>query len=51
MKSRTVRWVLHVACMEEMRNVYKIVIKEHEGEGHLGDLGINRIILKSLLKK
>jgi hypothetical protein len=35
----------------EMRNTYKISVKEHEGEDHLGDPGIDRIILKSVLKK
>jgi hypothetical protein len=37
--------------MGEIRNAYTILVKEHEGEGHLGDPGIDRIILKSFIKK
>jgi len=27
-KWRTMRWVGHVSCMEEMRNTYKILVEE-----------------------
>jgi hypothetical protein len=30
-KSRRMGWVGHVACMGEMRNIYKILIGEPEG--------------------
>jgi len=30
-KSRGMRWVEHVAHMEEMRNVYKILVGKPEG--------------------
>jgi hypothetical protein len=30
-KSRRMRWVGHVACMGEMKNTYKILIREPEG--------------------
>jgi hypothetical protein len=36
--------------MGVMRNAYKILVKEHEGEGHLGDPCIDRIILKLFIK-
>jgi len=29
-KLRRIKWAGHVACMEEMRNVYKIFIVKHE---------------------
>jgi hypothetical protein len=32
MKSRRMRWVEHVACMEEIRNVYKILVRKPEGK-------------------
>jgi len=31
MKSRKMRWVQHVAHMEEMRNAYKILVRKPEG--------------------
>jgi hypothetical protein len=31
-QSRRMRWVGHVACMEEMRNAYKIVNGKSEGK-------------------
>jgi hypothetical protein len=30
-KSRRMRWTVHVACMGEMRNAYKILVKKPEG--------------------
>jgi hypothetical protein len=35
-KSRRVRWEVHVACVEEIRNAYKIVVGKPEGERKLG---------------
>jgi hypothetical protein len=41
------RWMGHVACMREMRNVYTILVGKPEEKNHLEDLGIDRrIILK-----
>jgi hypothetical protein len=34
-KSR-MRWAGHTACMGEMRNVYKILVRKPEGKGPLG---------------
>jgi len=31
-KSRRMRRTRHVACMGEMRNIYKIYVEEHEGK-------------------
>jgi hypothetical protein len=31
-KSRMMRWVKHVAPIELMRNVYKILVGKHEGK-------------------
>jgi hypothetical protein len=31
-KSRRMRWVSHVACVGEMRNIYKILIGKPEGK-------------------
>jgi hypothetical protein len=31
MKARTIRWVGHVAHVEEMRNAYKILVRKSEG--------------------
>jgi hypothetical protein len=35
------RYAGHVACMVEMRNVYKILVRKPEGRDHLEDLGID----------
>jgi len=32
MKVRRMRWVRHVACMGEMRNVYKILVENPKGK-------------------
>jgi hypothetical protein len=32
MKSRNMRWAAHVACMGEMRNFYKILVRKPEGK-------------------
>jgi hypothetical protein len=31
-KSRRMRWAVHVVCMGEMRNVYKILVRMPEGK-------------------
>jgi hypothetical protein len=35
-KSRKMRWAGHVACMEEERNVYKVLMGKPEGKRPLG---------------
>jgi hypothetical protein len=41
----------YVACMEDMRNVYKILYGKLDRK-HLGDLGVDgRILLKLILKE
>jgi hypothetical protein len=50
-KPMRIKWVKNVACMMEMRNAYKIFIRNPQGKNHLGDLGVDgRIILKCILK-
>jgi hypothetical protein len=34
-KSSRMRWVVHVACMEEERNVYKVLMRKPEGKSQL----------------
>jgi hypothetical protein len=36
MKSRRMRWVGHVACMGEGRNMYRVLMGKPEGERPLG---------------
>jgi hypothetical protein len=31
------RWAGYAACMEEIRNAYKILVRKPEGRDHLGD--------------
>jgi hypothetical protein len=38
LKSRKMKWAGHVACMEEMRYVYKILAGIHEGKRPLAKL-------------
>jgi hypothetical protein len=46
-QSRRMRWMGHVACMGEMRIVYRILDATSEGKKPLGDLGVDgTIILK-----
>jgi len=35
-KSRRVRWVGQVACVQEMKNAYKILVQKPEGKRPLG---------------
>jgi len=37
MKSRKMRWAEYVACMEEMGNVYRILVGNLKGRDHLVD--------------
>jgi hypothetical protein len=41
--STNMRWVGHVACMGEERNVYKVLMGKPEGKerDHLGDQGVD----------
>jgi hypothetical protein len=41
-KSRRMRWVGHVACMGEGRNVYRVLVEKPKGKRTLGDQGIDR---------
>jgi hypothetical protein len=46
------RQARHIACMGEMRNAYKILVRRPEGRDHLEDLGIDgRISLEWILGK
>jgi hypothetical protein len=51
-KSRTTIGMEHVACVEEIRNTYRILVRKPEGKKHLEDLRTDgRIILKLILKR
>jgi hypothetical protein len=46
------KWVENVACMEEVRNAYKIVAGKLRARNHLKDLGVDgKIILEWLIGK
>jgi hypothetical protein len=50
-KSR-MRWMGHIAHMEELRNIYNILVVKPEGKRHLGRPGVSgRIILEWILGK
>jgi hypothetical protein len=40
-KSRRMRWVGHVGCMGEMRNTYKIVVRNLKERDHSENLVID----------
>jgi len=42
-KSRTMRWARHVACMGEERGVYRVLVGETRG--NWGDLGVDGWII------
>lgn len=44
MKPRSMLWLSHVACMEEMRSVCKSLVEKLEGDS-FGDLGIDEMIM------
>jgi hypothetical protein len=51
-KSSRIRWAEHVACMEERRGAYRVLVGKPEGQNHLEDLGVDRgIILRWIFKK
>ena len=51
-KSRRMRWVGHVARMEEERGVHKVLVGKHEGKNHWGDQDVDgRIILRCIFRK
>jgi len=37
----------HVACMEEIKNAYKILVRRLKGRDHFEDLGVNERIIWS----
>ena len=52
MKSRRVRWAVHVARMGENRSVYRDLVGKPEGKKPLGDPDIyGRIILRWIIRK
>jgi hypothetical protein len=40
-KSRRMRWAGHMARMGEERNVYRVLVGNHEGKSHLEDQGVD----------
>ena len=45
------RWAGHVACMEDRRGAYMVLVQDLRERSHLEDLGIDgRIILKWIFK-
>ena len=50
-KSRRIRWAVHVARMGERRGVYRVLVGKPE-RNHLGDPGLDgRIILRWIFRK
>jgi len=44
---RKMRWMVHVARIVKMRNLYNIFVGKRKGKDHLGDPSVDgRIILK-----
>jgi hypothetical protein len=51
-KSRIMRWVGHVECMGEGRDVYGVLVGGLMEEDHLGDPGVGgKIILRWIFRK
>ena len=51
-KSRRLRWVGHVARMEEGRGAHKVLVGRPEGKNHWGDQDVDgRIILRWIFRK
>jgi hypothetical protein len=48
----TLRWEGHVACMDDMRKAYKILLENLKGRDHLEDTGIDgKMILEWIIKR
>jgi hypothetical protein len=46
-KSRRMRWAVHVVRMDEKRGIYRVLVGRPEGENHWEDLGVGgRITLR-----
>jgi len=46
------RWAGHVACMEEKRGLYRVLMRKLEGKNHLEDPGVDgRVILRWIFRK
>jgi hypothetical protein len=52
-KSRTMKWVVHVVRVGEMSNTYKILVGKPEGKsGHSEDVSVDgKVILDWILEK
>jgi hypothetical protein len=51
-KSRRMRWAVHVACMGEGRNVYRVSWESPKGGVHLEDQGVDgRMGLEWILRR
>ena len=51
-KSRRIRWAVHVARMEDRRGSYKVLIGKPDGKKHLEDPDVDgRIILRWIFRK
>ena len=44
-KSRRIRWAVHVARMGEERGVYRVLVGKPEERNHWGDLGVEGWII------
>jgi len=44
-KSRRMRWVVHVACMWERKVAYRILVRKPEGKNHSEDPGVDGSII------
>ena len=50
-KSRSMRWAGHEACMWERRGVYRVLVGEREGKYHFGDPDVNgRNLLRCIFR-
>jgi hypothetical protein len=46
------RWEGHVACIEDMRKAYKILLDNLKGRDHLEDIGMDaKMILEWIIKR